>query len=295
MDSQGRKYTMILLTGITGTTGSQVLQVLSSKDITLRAMVRDPEKVKDISIPKLEIVQGDFEDEASLENALQGVDKAFMLMPNIEEQLNNEKRFVDVAKKLDVSHLVKLSASGADANSKALLKSYHGKSEEHIAQSGLGYTSIRPNYYMQNMLHCAASVIAEDKFYLPMRGGRTGIIDVQDVAEFIAEVLTGSGHERQTYYITGPEILSFTELAEQMSEVLERGISYVDIPADDFCHQLRSWGTDDWYVDAVSNLFEFIARDDGAKVTNTFAEICGKAPRSFNQFIRQHAAVFSNN
>jgi len=285
---------MILLTGITGTTGSQVLQVLASKDIPLRAMVRDPEKVKDLSIPKLEIVQGDFEDEASLEKALQGVDKAFMLMPNIEEQLNNEKRFVDVAKKLGVSHVIKLSASGADANSQVLLKSYHGQSEEYMAQSGLAYTSIRPNFYMQNMLHCAASVVAEDKFYLPMRGGRTGIIDVEDVAEFIAEVLTGSSHEGQTYYITGPEILSFAELGELMTEVLGREITYVDIPPDEFCSQLRNWGSSDWYVSAVTDLFELIANDAGAKVTPTFEEICGKPPRSYRQFVEQHTTVFSN-
>ncbi len=286
---------MILLTGITGTTGSQLLQVLANKNIPLRAMVRDPEKVKELSIPQLEIVQGDFEDEDSLEIALQGVEKAFMLMPNIEEQLNNEKRFVDVAKKLDVSHVVKLSASGADVNSQALLKSYHGQSEEYLAQSGVGYTSIRPNFYMQNMLNCAASVLAEDKFYLPMRSGRTGIIDVQDVAEFIGEILTGSGHEGQTYYITGPEILSFAELGEHMSKVLDREISYIDIPPEDFCSQLRNWGSSDWYVNAVTDLFELIASDDCAKITNAFEEICGKPPRSYRQFVEQHAAVFSNN
>ncbi len=284
---------MILLTGITGKTGSGVLRALLKKKVPLRALVRDLDKVKQFSNPEFEIVQGDFEDEASLENALAGVDKAFMLMPNIEAQLENEKRFVDLAKKNNVSHVVKLSASGADANSPALLKRFHGQSEEYLAQSGLAYTSVRPNFYMQNMLQCATTIIAENKFYLPMRDGRTGAIDVQDVAEFIALVLTSRGHEGQTYYITGPEILSFKDLAEQMSTVLARQIAYVDIPTDDFRRQLRHLGSGDWFVDALADLFNIIASDGGAETTQTFEAICAKPPRSFRQFVEQNAAVFS--
>jgi uncharacterized protein YbjT (DUF2867 family) len=268
--------------------------VLAKKNIPVRAILRDPDKVKDISMPQIEIVQGDFENEASLESALKGVDKAFMLMPNIKEQLDNEKRFIDVAKKTGVSHVVKLSAAGADANSPAVLKSYHGQSEEYIAQSGIAYTCVRPNFYMHNMLQSAASVVAEDKFYLPMGSGRTGVVDVQDVAEFIAEILTGSGYEGQTYDVTGPEILSFADLARQMSEVLGRQITYVDIPPGEFGAQLSKWGTSDWIVDAVGALFALIAKDEAAKMSETFEQICSKPPRSFRQFVEEHAALFSS-
>lgn len=284
---------MILLTGVTGTTGSLLLEALKNKDIPMRAIMRDPSKLDNSAIANLEIVQGDFDDEASLEKAMSGVDKAFMVMPNVEEQLENEKRFIDVAKKTGVGHLVKLSASGANAASHALLKNYHGIAEDYLAASGLIYTSVRPNFYMQNMLNCAASINAENKFYLPMRDGATGLIDVADVAEFLVEVLTGTGHENKTHFITGPEILSFSELATQMSEVLERQIEYVDIPPQAFCDELRKWGTSDWYVAAVTDLFELTASNEGAKKTDTFAEICGHAPRSFRDFLQTHKDVFS--
>lgn len=284
---------MILLTGITGTTGKQILDLFCEQNIPVRAMVRDLDKVKDLSVPGLVLVQGDLEDETSIENAMNGVDKAFLLMSNVEQQLAIEKRFIDVAKKVGVSHLVKLSASGADASSPALLKRYHGEAEEYLAQSGIGFTNVRPNFYMQNMLQCAASIKAEDKFYLPFRNGRTGVTAVADVAEFIVTILSESGHEGITYDVTGPEVLSFYDLAAQMSEVLGREIAYVDLPAEEFSSQLLNWGTSEWYVKAVSELFGLIAQDQGTLVTDTFEKVCAKAPRSFRQFMQQHAAAFT--
>ena len=284
---------MILLTGVTGTTGSLLLNALKNKNVAMRAMLRDPDKLKDADIPGLEIVQGDYEDEASLEKAMQGVDRAFMLMPNIEQQLVNEKRFVDVARRVGVGHLVKLSASKADANSPAKLKSYHGQAEEYMAESGLTYTSVRPNFYMQNMLHSIPTIAADNKFFLPMRDGGVGLIDVEDVAEFLAHVLTEDGHENKIHFITGSEVLSFSDIAQQMSDALGREISYIDIPAEDFSAQLRQFGTDEWYVDAVKDLFELIASGDGASTTDTFAEVCGRAPVTFRQFMEKHKAAFS--
>lgn len=283
---------MILLTGITGTTGSKVLDLLSRKNVPVRALVRDPGKVNDLDLPGLEIVQGDLCDAAAIEKALQGVDRAFFLMANVEEQLANEKRFIDVAARVGKVHLVKLSASGADAKSPSLLKSYHGQAEEHLQGSGLPYTIVRPNFYMQNMLHCAPSIIAEDKFYLPFREGRTGITAVTNVAEFIVEVLTAAGHAGKTYDVTGPEILSFYDLAGQMSEVLGRTITYVDLPPQEFRSQLLNWGSSEWYVASVMDLFELIAEDRGASISDTYAKVCGKAPQSFRQFVQEHAAVF---
>ena len=126
-----------------------------------------------------------------------------------------------------------------------------------------------------------------------MREGATGLIDVADVAEFLVEVLTGEGHENKTHFITGPEILSFTDLATQLSEVLGREIEYVDVPPQAFCDELRKWGTSEWYVDAVTDLFELTASNEGAKKTDTFSEICGHSPRSFREFLQIHKGVFA--
>ncbi len=284
---------MILLTGITGTCGKIVLENLSKQDIPVRALVRDLNKVKELSMSGVEFVQGDLENETSIENAMKGVEKAFLLMANVEEQLANEKRFIDVAKRCNLSHVVKLSASNAEAGSDIELKRFHGDAEEYLAQSGLGYTNIRPNYFMQNMLHSAASIIAEDKFYLPFAEGRTGIIDVADVATFVAKTLTGTGHDGKTYDISGSEILSFYDLAEQMSSVLQREISYIDVPLEDFRSELSNWSPSEWYVNAVMEQFALTAQDKGAMISDTFHEVTNQAPRKFTQFVEDYAAAFS--
>jgi uncharacterized protein YbjT (DUF2867 family) len=284
---------MILLTGITGKTGAMVMDLLCKKDVPLRALVRDKNKVKDLEKPGLEIVEGDLADEASIETAMQGVDKAFLMMSNVEEQLEHEIRFIDVAKRLNIGHVVKLSASNAEAGSDIELKRYHGDAEQHLAQSGLAYTNIRPNYFMQNMLHAAASICAEDKFYLPFEKGRVGIIDVEDVASFIVEVLTGSGHDGQTYDIAGSEILSFYDIAEQMSTVLGRPINYIDVPPDSFSDELKKWSSSEWFVTAVMQQFALTAADKGAMTCDTFEKVVGRAPRKFSQFVEEHAAAFS--
>ncbi len=284
---------MILLTGITGKTGREVLQALSGRDQPLRALVRDPNGAQRAMAAQVELVQGDFGDAGSLEKAMRGVEKAFMVMPNTETQLQDEMRFVDAARAAGVSRLVKLSASGADANAAALLKKYHGQSEAYLAESGLAYTVVRPNFYMQNLLQCARSIAAENQFRLPMGTGRTGLIDVRDVGEFVAGVLTGSGHDGKTYHITGPEILSFGALAQQMSAALGRAIEYVDIPAREFGNGLRAAGVSEWYIDAVTDLFEIIANDGGASITATFEEVCGRPPTRFRQFAERHAADFA--
>jgi uncharacterized protein YbjT (DUF2867 family) len=288
----GGKYIMILLTGITGTTGKKVVDIMCRRNIPVRAMVRDPAKIKGLDLPGVEIVQGDFSDEASLDNAMQGVEKVFLLTPNVEEQLEYEQRFIDVAKRNDISHVVKLSASSAEAGSPMVMRRYHGDAEVYLAHSGLTYTNIRPNYYMQNMMFSAASIIEEDKFYLPFAKGTTAIIDVDDVANFVVEMLTGTGHEGQTYVIAGPEVLSFYDLAEQMSSVLSREITYVDVPLADFKEELRNWDPSDWYVDAVMEQFALVNQGKSAIFTDTFAKVMGRAPGSFRQFVEKYAAAF---
>jgi uncharacterized protein YbjT (DUF2867 family) len=284
---------MILLTGITGTTGKKVVDLMCKQNIPVRALVRDPDKVKDLNMPGLEIVQGDFEDEASIEKALTGVDKAFLLTPNVEEQLEYEMRFIDVAKRLNISHVVKLSASSAEAGSELVMRRYHGDAEEYLAASGLTYTNIRPNYFMQNMMFSTASIIEENKFYLPFAEGTTAIIDVDDVAPFVVETLTGSGHEGKTYVISGPETPSFYEIAEQMSSVLGREITYVDVPLEDFKGELRNWSPSDWYVDALMEQFSIVNRGESAIFTDTFEQVMGRAPRKFTQFVADNASTFS--
>ena len=283
---------MILFTGLTGAVGTEIVRLLPEYGIRARGLVRDFGKADALQDAGVEVVCGELGDPSAVAEALQGCDKAFLLMANAREQLDLEIRFVDAARAAGVAHLVKMSANGADSNSTSLLKRYHGDAERYIRESGLGYTLVRPNFFMQNMLHIAGSIVAEDKFYMPMRDGQVGIIDVRDVARFVLDVLTGSGHDGETYEITGPELVSFQDIAVQLSGVMGRKISYIDVPAEDFKQSLVHWVPDEWYVETVSEMFELTAQGRGALLTDNYTRVTGRAPVTLGQFFRDYSPFF---
>ena len=283
---------MILFTGLTGAVGTEIVRLLPEYEIQARGLIRDAGNAASLKDAGVEAVCSDLADPAAVAEALQGCDKAFLLMANAREQLDLEKGFVDAARAAGVSYLVKMSANGADSNSTSLLKRYHGDAEQYIRESGLGYTLVRPNFFMQNMLHIAGTIVAEDKFYMPMRDGQVGIIDVRDVARFVLDVLTGSGHDGKTYEITGPELVSFHDIAARLSEVMGREISYIDVPAGEFKQSLMHWVPDEWYVETVSEMFELTAQGRGALLTGNYTRVTGRAPTTLGQFFRDYSPFF---
>ncbi len=283
---------MILFTGLTGAVGTELVKLLPEYGIRARGLVRNPDKAESLRQAGVEIMPGDMADEAAVRAALTGCEQAFLLMANCREQLDLEKHFVDLARQCGVRHIVKMSANSAGADSSALLKRYHGESENHIRQSGLAYTLVRPNFFMQNMLHVAGSIVEQDKFFMPMRDGQVGIIDVRDVAHFTLAVLTRPGHENTTCEITGPELLSFQDIATQLSEVMGREIHYVDLPAADFKQSLLQWVPDDWYVETVSELFELTAQGQGALLNDVYTRVTGRKPTALKQFFQDYSSFF---
>lgn len=284
---------MILITGATGTTGRPLVEHVIAADIPARAIVRDPGRAVALRARGLQVVTGDLRDEAVLAAALKGVERAFLLTANSEGQGALEIRFIDAAVTAGVAHVVKLSAIGADGGSPAVLKGYHGRAEAHLRAAPLVHTILQANFFMDNLLHSAPAIVRDGSFALPMGSGRVGAIDVRDVAEATFTVLTRPGHENRSYLITGPEVLSFSEMAAILSEDLGRQIRYIDMPAEEFRALMIGLGRNAWYVDTTLQLFALIREDRGAVATETFTAITGRAPRAFRQFVRDRAHRFS--
>ncbi|MCY4155358.1 MAG: SDR family oxidoreductase [Gammaproteobacteria bacterium] len=287
---------MILFTGLTGAVGTEIVKLLPEYGISARGLVRNVAtnrgKAEALRQGGVEIVPGDLADEAAVRAALTGCEQAFLLVANCREQLELEKNFVDRARQCGVRHIVKMSATGAGSDSPALLKRYHGEAEEYIRQSGLACTLVRPNFFMQNLLHVAAAIVAQDQFFMPMRDGQVGAIDVRDVAHFVLSILTRPDQAQNTWEITGPELLSFHDIAGQLSDVMEREISYVDVPPAQFKQSLQQWVPDDWYVQTVSELFELIAQGSGALLNDEYTRVTGRTPTSLRQFCQDYASFF---
>jgi len=284
---------MILFTGLTGKVGGAIVELLPEFGVQARGLVRDRGKAAALEAAGVEVALGDLGDAAAVGAALEGCEKAFLLMANGPRQLELELGFIEAAQGVGLGRLVKMSANGADSASAAALKRFHGDAEERLRASGLPYTVIRPNFFMQNLLWMAAEIAERDSFSMPMGQGRVGIIDVRDVARFVLSVLTQPGHENKTYEITGPELVSFHDIARQLSAATGRTIRYIDIAPETFRRVLAQWMPDDWQVEAVAQLFALIAQDQGALVNDVYRQATGRAPGTLRQFFQDYAPAFA--
>ncbi|MEM7570165.1 MAG: SDR family oxidoreductase [Pseudomonadota bacterium] len=278
---------MILLTGATGLTGKHVAKAVSQTGMPVRALVRDAAKAQMLADMGITLVEGDLADRASIDAAMNGVEKAFLLMANGPEQLGHEMRFIDAAKDAGLKHLIKLSAIGVEAGHFNKLKDTHGRAEDHLKASGVPYTILRGNFFMQYMLYFMPAIEATGAFYVPADDKPMGMVDVRDIADCTAAVLTQSGHDSKTYLLTGPHKHTFADAAELFSKALGRDVACTLIPAAAFKEQMMKTGQDDWTATAVTEEFELLAGGGGDAVTDDIKTITGNAPRSFASLLEE--------
>lgn len=285
---------MILITGATGHTGGEVSRQLAAAGVPFRALIRNPDKAEALKALNAEIVVGDIADRAFLPRALSGIDKAFLVMPNDEEQMILEKQFTDAAATAGVQRLVYLSSLESVPESKNPITQNHVAVQNHILDSGMGWTIIRPTFFNQNFETYAPRIREARQIVMPAGHGTVSATDLRDVGEVIREVLTKSGHENKSYDLTGPELLTFAEIAEKFTKVLGTAIEYIDQPMEEFGELLRTIGLSEWRVDAVCKELEAIGAGVVDHTTDTIEELLGRPPISLEQYITDHLHQFQN-
>lgn len=283
--------TTILVTGPTGTIGSQVVNHLANKqDVNIRAGVRNAEKAKtQLRSGNVTPVDFDYERPETLAAACKGADKVFLLTPFSQNQVELGTRLVDAAKASGVKHIVKLSALGADQEPGIQLGRWHRAIEKHIEASGLAWTFLRPNNFMDNFVGYYPPD-KEGAIYLPWGNGACSFIDARDVGAVAAAVLTSSGHEGKAYVPTGPDAFTIAQAAATLSEVTGRSIKYVDVPESAAKKAMLDMGLPAWMVDAMMELHAVDKAGYAAEVTGDVKKLTGQAPRSFRDFARDNAA-----
>src|SRR5919197_4999292 len=238
---------MILVTGGTGTTGREIvgeLQRLGAKGV--RALVRDPVRALFIRDAGFETVEGDFDRPETLGGALEGVERALLLTPPSPRTFELQRDFIAAAKRAGVRHVVKFSAFGADSGAPEGFGKWHGQAEEYLKESGLAWTMLRPNFFMQNLLGQARQIAAEGRIYQPVGDASASFIDVRDIAAVAARALVEEGDGGKTYLLTGPEALSYHEVAAKLSETTGREVAYVPITPAQFRAGALAAGLPEW-------------------------------------------------
>jgi uncharacterized protein YbjT (DUF2867 family) len=280
----------VLVTGATGTIGRDVAKRLSEKGLSVRAGVRDQAKARKQFGSNIALTPFDFENEKTFSRALEGVEKVFLLPPLLPNQLEVMNAFVDAAKCAGIRHIVKLSAIGVDDDTQPTAVKWHGANEQRIRESGLAFTFLRPNSFMQNFFTYFPP--RNGAIYLPWGNGTASFVDTRDIASVAVKVLTSDGHEETAYTLTGPATLGIAEVAQILSEVTGREFKYVDVPEAAAREGMLQAGVPRWQVDLVMDLHAVNKQNRWNTVTSDIEKVTGTRPTDFAQFARDHVDKF---
>lgn len=283
---------MILVTGATGNVGVELVKRLSECGEPIRAFVRSRTQSQSIASLGIELIEGDFTRAQTFVPALAGVDRLFLLIPSSSEVERQQRNFVDAARGSRIRHIVKLSQLGADENAAGRFQRYHGAVEKYILNSGIPYTFLRPNLFMQGLYNFSATISAQGVFYASAGNAKVSIVDVRDIASVAAKVLTEPGHESKTYDITGPEALTHADMADQLSKAIGKTVKYIDIPPGDMREALVGFGMPAWQADGVTEDYDHYRRGEATVVAQTMSDITGREATSFFQFAKDYAGRF---
>ncbi len=274
----------ILVTGATGTTGGEVVRQLMAAGQPARALVRDASKIDADGFGGIQFVTGDLSDLASLSAAMEGIEAVYLNVVPGPDALTQVDNVIAAAKNAGVPAIIKLSGYLASAASPSAIIRMHSEADDHVRASGLGYTILRANSFYQNILGQMASIKANGTFALPLGDAHQSLIDVADIAAIAILAMTTDTLRNKSFDLTGPESLTFADVAERLSHVRGTPVTYVPITRDQFEATLRSYGTPAQAASDVGELFDAFASGIYADVTDDVAKILGRQPRSFDAF-----------
>lgn len=280
---------MILITGVTGTTGRATLQALLPTGVPLRVLVRPTSSF--VAPPGVEVAYGDFADDGALDRALRGVDSAFLVSPSSLRQVELEAAFIAAATRAGLRHLVRLSAQGVEQPGCAerRLHAPHAELERILRASGVPWTLLRPNSFMQNLLVHAPTIAAQGTFYSPLSpAARVAHVDAADIGAVAALALTEPGHAGRTYTLTGPAALNDEEVAVVLTAVVGRPIQHVQVPWEALGGALRQHGLPAWHVEGALDLMRGYEDGLAARVATDIPRLLGRPARSVADFTRAH-------
>jgi uncharacterized protein YbjT (DUF2867 family) len=284
---------MILVTGATGLTGGALVRRLSAAGGPVRALTRDATRATGLSaLPQVEVAEGDMTYPETLGRALLDVDRAMLISSSNPAMLEVQSNFIYAAAQAGVKHVVKLSGVIADVDSPFRFARMHGEIERRLEASGMAFTHLRAGEFMQAYFRQVPSIVATGRLLLPMDDARIASIDVGDIADVAATVLTSSGHEGAVYPLTGPEALSMADVAEKLSAATGRRIEYVNVAPEEATRARLAAGMPTFLADALDELFAERRKGKEAQVSALVQTLLGRRATSFDEFAVRHAATF---
>lgn len=268
-------YTNYLIIGASGKTGSRVVQ-------RLRVM-----GIKPLEASRNGPVHFDWEDEASWHGALSGVDAVYLTYyPDlaINRAPNDIQQFCEIAAKAGVKHITLLSGRGEPAAQLC---------ETIVQESGLSWTIVRASWFNQNFSEgLFREFILKRKIALPVDDMQEPFVDVDDIADVVVASMTEARHTEKLYEVTGPELLSFRDIAQRFSIVLDDIVAFERISMEEFQENLQKANVDPGAIEMLSYLFNEVLDGRNAYCSQGVLQALDKPARNFNQFIFNSKHMF---
>ena len=278
---------MICITGASGTLSSEVVRQLELSKEPFRGAYFSNKRAEAARARGIDAVIIDYSRPEMIRAAFQESDKLFLLGPNVLDQMQFEFNAVEAAQAVGVRHIVKQSVMGAAEEAFSLAK-IHRPIEKVIEKSGLTWTFLRPNSFMQNVVtYMGETIKTEAAFYSASGKARISHVDVRDIAAVAVKALTESSHVGKAYTLTGPEALTYDELANELSKVLGRQIRHISLPLSDLKQGMLADGMLEEIADRMLDLERYFREDRASRITNDIKQLTGRDPRSFSQYAHE--------
>ncbi|WP_067700262.1 SDR family oxidoreductase [Nocardia jejuensis] len=282
---------MIVITGATGTIGSEIVRQLIERGVKVRAVTRDPDRAR---FPGgVEVVRGDYADTASMAAAMTGAEAAFLVGLLGPDYVELDRALVAAARDAGVRRVVKLSAIGTGDAALGRVGTWHLPGEQAVRDSGVAWTILRPSSFASNTFSWIDPVRAGGPVPNLTGSGAQGVIDPRDVAAVAVAALLSPDHDGRVYTLTGPRALTAHEQAAALSEALGRPIEVIDVPLETAREHMLAAGMSAEFADGAMAGQAYVREGGNARVTGDVEAVLGRPPRGYAEWARDHAAAFT--
>jgi NAD(P)H dehydrogenase (quinone) len=279
----------ILVTGATGKLGSKVVESLlkSISASDLAVSVRNPEKAEGLRARGVEVRQGDFDQPGTLDNAFKGIDRLLIISADgdNETRIHQHTNAVQAATRAGVKFIAYTSLANA-TESKNLMAPPHVATEAAIIKTGIPYSFLRNNWYLENEIGSIQGAIAGAPWVTSAGEGKVGWASQQDYADAAATVLAGNGHENTVYELSGP-LLTQEELVSVLGNVLGKEVPVQQVSDENYAEIMKGIGLPDFVIPIVVGIQESIRNGSLEVESNDFEKVLGRSVTPINEALTQ--------
>ena len=282
----------IFIAGAAGNIGSALVDTLENKD-EIVAGVHSSEKGELLAAKGVEVRIFDFADVDSMIAAMDGCDRMFLVIPFREELARYGRLAVDAAKKAGIEYVVRSSSYGSSSDAHWRMGREQGMVDQFVEDSGIAFTILRPNSFMQNFSGPMASMIRSGVIALPEEDYAVSYVDVRDIAACAARLLTDNeGHTGNFYALTGPAGVTLSQVAEKIAAASGIELAYAPVEEEAFIEAMEKGGVPEWNRNMLVSLSRVVKLGMMGNVTQAVEYLTGSPARGFDAFVAENAGAW---